>query len=276
LLKASEERELAALVREGDKAAYDRMVESNLRLVVSIAKYYANRGLDLPDLVQEGNLGLMHAVTKYDGRKGYRFSTYATWWIKQAIRRAIVNKTRTIRIPAYLIEIIGRARRTRPRLSVELGRDPTDLEVAQALGMIEPKRLSVFRRAMKADSESVGSLDTFVDIHEDSQDSGREAIVEDASRKETLKNLQAALKVLSSRERLILSKRFGLVGEEEETLREIGAEIGLTRERVRQIQEEALNKLSRALGGPLRPQRAVRRIVSKKRVSEDGQGKKGS
>lgn len=290
LLTAQQEKELGTLVQQGDMEARDLMIRSNLRLVVSVAKAYVNRGLSLMDLIEEGNLGLLKAVQEFDPKRETRFSTYATWWIKQAVRRALVNTAKTVRIPSYLAEKIHRVKRERSRLEADLGRIPSFEEIADAM---KPKREEIIQRlrdrldraptaaevkreirnqkidpilverALKADesgSSSV-SLDAMVagnDGLPDRTDTRPEDALFAAQDRE---RMRAALRTLEPREELIIKLRYGLTDERDlllldgptkpqgdrMTLKEVGEHLKLTRERVRQIEAEALRKLERHL-----------------------------
>ena len=254
MLTAEEERELAIRIQhEGDLEAREHMIRANLRLVVSIAKNYARRGLTLMDLVEEGNVGLMRAVEKFDPAEETRFSTYATWWIKQSIRRAIVNTVKTVRIPSYLVEIISRLRIQRGQLEQELGRDPTLQELARALD-IEDGNMRVLKRAIKASETSSGtvSLDSMPMANDTIVDEGMARPEEVFFRQYDLDKLDDLLGSVSRREEMILRLRFGLDPgcKDPLTLKEIGKRVGLTRERVRQIEGEALRRLQKLINSP--------------------------
>jgi len=243
LLTAAEEKRFGRRVRRGDPAARKRMIESNLRLVVKICRRYLNRGLPLLDLIEEGNLGLIHAVEKFDADRGFRFSTYATWWIRQAIERAIMNQTRTIRLPVHVVKELNVYLRAARELARKLDHDPSVEEIAS---LIERPAADV-RRMLKL-NERVDSIDYARDVRdrplaesiadENAADPSDEVATGDLSAK-----LERLLAQLSEKQRDVLVRRFGLHGRASGTLDEVGAEIGLTRERVRQIQIEALARL---------------------------------
>ena len=244
LLTAAEEVQLAKRIEKGDMNAKSRLVEANLRLVVSIAKKYVGRGMLFLDLIQEGNLGLIRAVEKFDYKKGYKFSTYATWWIRQAITRAIADQARTIRTPVHMVETINKFIRTSRRLAQDLGRDPTPEEVARVMG-IEPEKA---RKIIKI-SQSPTSLEKQVGEDGDSRlkDFIKDELVippDEAASAQLLKEqIWEVLKTLNARERKILILRFGLEDGRSRTLEEVGREFKVTRERIRQIEAKALRKL---------------------------------
>jgi RNA polymerase primary sigma factor len=253
LLTAADEKELAGKIADGDVRARDRMVRANLRLVVNIARGYTGKGLALQDLIEEGNLGLLRAVEGFDPAVGTRFSTYASYWIKQSIKRALINSAKTIRIPAYMVELLSKWRRATARLQEELGRSPTPEEVARVLGLPK-KKLPIIKKAIRIynstpqtdQSEAGWSLGDMVE--DERMKTPEDMMVESDSLSHVLRMLDE----MDAREATVLRMRFGLGDGEPHTLKEIGEALGLTRERVRQIETEALSKLHHGLQEPNR------------------------
>jgi RNA polymerase primary sigma factor len=251
LLTPDEEKTLGwRIINDGCLQSKERMIKANLRLVISISKNYSHRGLPLSDLIEEGNIGLIKAVEGFDPAQGARFSTYASWWIKQAIKRTLINAVQPIHIPAYMVELIARWKQTTRRLEERLGRQPTVQELATEMGL-PVKKLLIVRRAVKAyhapsqaptkdDGEGADLGDMFEDTRTRAPD-------HDVERKEDYSTILKLLDSIDERDARVLRLRFGLEGKEPLTLKQIGAEVGLTRERVRQIEVEALKKLQQQL-----------------------------
>ncbi|MCO6456231.1 MAG: sigma-70 family RNA polymerase sigma factor [Pirellulaceae bacterium] len=259
LLSAQDEHDLARRISDGDVRARDRMVRANLRLVVNIARGYTGKGLGLQDLIEEGNLGLLRAVEGFDPSVGTRFSTYASYWIKQSIKRALINSAKTIRIPAYMVELLSKWRRANTRLADELGRTPTHEEIARVLGLPK-KKLPIIKKAIRIynstpqtdQAEAGWSLGEM--IMDERLKSPEEELVEN----DAMKHVLHMLDKMDPREATVLKMRFGLNDSQPHTLKEIGERLGLTRERVRQIETEALGKLAEGLREPgLRARRSL-------------------
>ena len=244
LLTADQEKSLARLIEKGDNAARDQMVRANLRLVVNIARGYTGKGLVLPDLIEEGNLGLLRAVEGFDPNMNTRFSTYASYWIKQSIKRALVNTAKTIRIPAYMVELLSKWRRATNKLNDELGRPPTPEEVGKLLELPK-KKLNIIKKAIRVYNSAPQSDqgDAGWSIDEMLMDSNSKTPDMEMVESDDLKHVMVLLEKMDKREASVLKMRFGIDGDEPKTLKEIGECLGLTRERVRQLESEALAKL---------------------------------
>lgn len=244
LLTADLEKSLARKIRKGDEAAREQMISANLRLVVSIAKHYVDRGLSLMDLIEEGNLGLLKAVERFNPDAECRFSTYATWWIKQSIKRALVDTVKTVRIPSYMVEIISKWKNKASDLSIKLGRQPTIEEIAEAME-IPLENLGIIKTAIRASNSSSQTVSlenmwTLSEVLEDKNVKQPHQILVDDAESELIEKL---LSLLGDRDAKILRMRYGLVNGDPMTLKEIGERVSLSRERVRQIENEALKKL---------------------------------
>ncbi len=254
LLTPEEEISLAARIKKGDKAARDQMIRANLRLVVKIAQDYSAYGLPVTDLISEGNIGLMKAVERFDPNKGGKLSTYAAWWIKQSVKRALANQSKTIRLPVHMVDKIGKMRRIATMLSEALGREPTEEELAEELG-IPRRKLAMLSQA----SQRPTSLDAQVNEGESTEygeiigDERAVSPFDSLSDKNMHGEIDGLLSVLDERERRIIDERFGLNGRTPMTLEDVGRQFGVTRERIRQLQNVALAKMRRALSKKEKP-----------------------
>jgi RNA polymerase primary sigma factor len=261
LLTAEEEHELADRIADGDVRARDRMVRANLRLVVNIARGYAGKGLSLQDLIEEGNLGLLRAVEGFDPSVGTRFSTYASYWIKQSIKRALINSAKTIRIPAYMVELLSKWRRANARLSEELGRTPTPEEIARVLGLPR-KKLPIIKKAIRIynSTPQTDQADAGWSLGEMIMDEQMKTPEDELVEEDVLKHVLRMIETMDWREATVLRMRFGLSNTEPHTLKEIGEQLGLTRERVRQIETEAIGKLAASVENPRQSQDALSQL----------------
>jgi RNA polymerase primary sigma factor len=252
LLSGKDEQDLAVAIGNGDVAARDRMVRANLRLVVNIARGYAGKGLGLQDLIEEGNLGLLRAVEGFDPAMGTRFSTYASYWIKQSIKRALINTAKTIRIPAYMVELLSKWRRASARLTEELGRTPTPEEVARVLGLPR-KKLPIIKKAIRIynSTPQTDQADAGWSLGEMVMDENLRSPEDELLTHDSLTKVMGMIDTMDAREATVLRMRFGLDHQDPKTLKEIGESLGLTRERVRQIETEALSKLALGLDTPV-------------------------
>jgi len=249
LLTAEQEKDLARrIINDNDPEARDRMIRSNLRLVVNIAKKYANRGMPLADLIEEGNLGLLRAVEGFDPEHGSRFSTYASWWIKQGIKRSLINSVQPIHIPAYMVEMVARWKQTAMELEDQFGRLATMEEMSQAME-VSPRKLKIIRRAVKAFSSptQMPASEESLSLNEILEDERTPRPEEAVFNRDEMQTIMRLLNEIDEREAEVLRLRFGLNGDGPLTLKEIGKQVGLTRERVRQIEKESLEKLNQIL-----------------------------
>ncbi|CAN5811721.1 N/A [soil metagenome] len=258
LLTPAEEIKLAKRIKKGDTAASMEMVRSNLRLVVKIARDYANLGLPLLDLISEGNMGLMKAVERFDPKKGGKLSTYAAWWIKQSIKRALANQSKTIRLPVHLVDKIAKMRRVSSQMTEELGREPSDEELAEEIGLSSSKVTALKSAAVRPASldQPIGDDDStaFGELVGDEEADDPFETLRD---KDLRNEVGELLDLLDERERRIINSRFGLDGGKPKTLEEVGEKFGVTRERIRQLQNIALHKLRKALGKKEKPSMAA-------------------
>ncbi len=254
LLTIKEEVQLARKIKRGDQEARSRMVRSNLRLVVKIARDYSNYGLPLLDLISEGNIGLMKAVERFDPKKGGKLSTYAAWWIKQSIKRALANQSKTIRLPVHLVDKIAKMRRVSTQMTEELGREPTDDELAEEVGLSPSKVTALKSAAIRPTSldQPIGDDDStqFGELVGDMEAQDPFEMLRDKDLRDEVGDL---LDILDTRERRIINARFGLDGKKPKTLEEVGVKFGVTRERIRQLQNIALSKLRKALNKKEKP-----------------------
>ena len=258
LLTVKEEVQLARKIKRGDQEARSRMVRCNLRLVVKSARDYSNYGLPLLDLISEGNIGLMKAVERFDPKKGGKLSTYGAWWIKQSIKRALANQSKTIRLPVHLVDKIAKMRRVSMQMTEELGREPTDDELAEEVGLSPSKVTALKSAAIRPTSldQPIGDDDStqFGDLVGDTEAQDPFEMLRD---KDLHNEVGDLLDMLDDRERRIINSRFGLDGKKPKTLEEVGVKFGVTRERIRQLQNIALQKLRKALGKKEKPKADV-------------------
>jgi RNA polymerase primary sigma factor len=264
LLTADEEKDLGwKIINDNCGSSKDRMIRANLRLVISISRNYANRGMSLSDLIEEGNIGLIRAVEGFDPAQGARFSTYASWWIKQAIKRTLINAVQPIHIPAYMVDLIARCKEASRRLEERLGRQPSLQELADDL-RIPVRKLQIVRRAVRAynapSQAPAGESGEGAELHELFEDHRNGKPEESVTKREEFTLVLQLLEEIDERDAKVIRLRYGLEGKEPLTLKQIGREVGLTRERVRQIEVEALRRLQQKIEGD-RPLRFLRRIV---------------
>ncbi|KAA3611606.1 MAG: RNA polymerase sigma factor RpoD/SigA [Planctomycetota bacterium] len=262
LLTASEEVELGRAIKKGDLKAREHMIRANLRLVVSIAKRFSGRGLSLPDLIAEGNIGLLKGIDKFDPERGFRFSTYATWWIQQTIRRALINSTKTVRVPSYMVEILAKWHRASQELHEKLGREPLSKEIADHLGLSESNRKVVSQTLLSQSSGSRVGEDMLQNLSgEKTHRQEHRPPDEIVQETDALESLQELLDLIDQQEAQVLRLRYGLDQEKPATLEQIGKVLGISRERVRQVEREALRKLHAYVVEGLTPNQIIPSFV---------------